>query len=46
VDVGPVVITNGSGVSVPSFDSFVDDVIDRRRVFRSFSIWPSISRFS
>jgi Zn-dependent protease with chaperone function len=36
VDVGPVVITNGSGVSVPSFDSFVDDVIDRSKSFSFF----------
>jgi uncharacterized RDD family membrane protein YckC len=34
--VGPVVITNGSGVSVPSFDSFVDDVIDRSKSFSFF----------
>ena len=36
MDVGPVVITNGSGVSVPSFDSFVDDVIDRSKSFSFF----------
>ncbi len=36
VDVGPVSITNGSGVSVPAFNAFVDQVVDRTKSFSFF----------